>query len=82
HEVDPRELPLQVAAREGHPVADVALEVRRADGTVRNVTGSAASLFGKKGEWLAAIAAFVDTTDRKAVEDAMRAMDVAMAVHA
>ncbi len=81
-DVDPRELPLQIAARDGVAVEHQELEVRRADGTSRHVVGSAAPLFGEEGEWAGAVAAFVDVTARREAEEAARASDVAKAIRA
>jgi PAS domain S-box-containing protein len=81
-EVSPRDLPLQVAAREGATVQGVALDVRRADGSVRHILGSASPLHGKKGEWVGATAVFLDVTDRRRADEATRALEVAKAVQA
>ena len=79
-EVDSRNLPLQVAAREGVVVEGQLLEVHRADRTSRHVLGSAAPMFDTKGKWIAAVAAFVDVTDQRRTEEATRALEIAKAV--
>lgn len=65
------ELPVQRAAR-GEEVANFEAEVRFADGTSRHLFGNATPLRETNGQLVGAVAAFVDITERKQVEAALR----------
>jgi PAS domain S-box-containing protein len=67
----PEDLPMQRAAR-GEPVAGELLEVVRADGSTAILHASAAPLFDEKQQPRGAVGAFVDITDRKRFEEALR----------
>lgn len=64
-------LPVQTAAR-GLPVRDCEIEVVRADGSVRTLFGNAVPLPDASGRPRGAVGAFVDITDRKRSERALR----------
>jgi len=67
----PEELPVQRAAQ-GTPVFNLEEEVRFDDGTSRWLLGNATPLHTTQGEVYGAVAAFVDITERKTVENALR----------
>ena len=73
HEIPAEELPLQKAARTGEPVRDKELEIRFEDGSSTYEFGHAVPLFDEEGRVRGAVGAFLDVTDRKVVEERLRA---------
>ncbi|MBY0439405.1 MAG: EAL domain-containing protein, partial [Burkholderiales bacterium] len=71
-EIAPYELPMQVAAGLGIEVRDFEQQLVFKDGRVRNVYGNATPLFDKEGRPTGAVAAFMDITDLKLTEEALR----------
>ena len=71
-EIAPYELPMQVAAGLGIEVRDFEQQLVFKDGRVRNVYGNATPLFDKEGKPRGAVAAFMDITDLKRTEEALR----------
>ena len=71
-ELAAEEMPLQRVAATGEPLEDCAIEFQFADGTVRSLLGNVAPLFDSAGQPSGAVAAFIDVTDRKAAEEALR----------
>lgn len=71
-EVDPDHLPMQVAGRTGQVVRDVELDIRRTDGVHVLVLINAAPLLAQDGTVRGVVGAFVDITDRKRIEQALR----------
>jgi signal transduction histidine kinase len=67
-EVPPEELPMQLAARTGAPVADSDLDIVRDDGVVLHTVSYAAPLFDENGKVRGVIDACVDITKRKQLE--------------
>jgi PAS domain S-box-containing protein len=67
-----RELPIQRVARSGRPLNGCALDFVFADGTVRSLVGNVTPLLDVQGRPDGAIAAFVDITDRKRMEERLR----------
>jgi PAS domain S-box-containing protein len=72
-EIRADQLPVQVAARHGFEVRDGELDLAFDDGTVRHLVGNASPLRHGSGESCGAVGAFVDITDRKRMEDELRA---------
>jgi len=66
------ELPMQVAARTGQAVDNVELEWRFQDGTATWVYGSTTPLFDERGQVSGAVSTFVDITQLKLAEAALR----------
>jgi PAS domain S-box-containing protein len=71
-EVPPEELPMQRAAIHGVEVRGVEVQQFYDDGTILDFLGSAAPLFDAAGKVRGAVAAFVDITERKRLEAALR----------
>ncbi|MFO0481457.1 MAG: EAL domain-containing protein [bacterium] len=71
-EIAPYELPMQVAAGLGIEVRDFEQQLVFKDGRVRNVYGNATPLLDKEGKPHGAVAAFMDITDLKRTEEALR----------
>ena len=66
------DLPVQKAALTGRAVRSTELEIRRKDGTVTHLMGSASPLFDGAGRVRGAVGAFFDVTSRKKMEDMLR----------
>ncbi|HEX5633584.1 MAG TPA: PAS domain-containing protein, partial [Gemmatimonadales bacterium] len=66
------DMPLQRAVTTGRPLEGVELSVQRADGSRTPLLGGAVPLFDGDGRVRGAVAAFVDITDRKRVEEELR----------
>ena len=71
-ELKPEELPAQVAASTGKPVADEVLELRFSDGRVANLFEGAVPLFDAAGHVRGTIATAMDVTPIKTAEEALR----------
>jgi signal transduction histidine kinase/CheY-like chemotaxis protein len=71
----PHELPMQVAARTGLSVPHQELELRFPDGTSNWAYGNAVPLFDVKGQVRGVVSTFVDITERKLAEQALREAD-------
>jgi PAS domain S-box-containing protein len=71
-EIPTEELPLQRAAATGRPVAETSSTLVFEDGTERHMIGNTAPLFGEDGKPCGAVGAFLDITDAKRAEDALR----------
>lgn len=67
-EVPGRELPLQVAAREGKTIRDRELNIVHADGRWIRLLEYAAPLFDEQGQPRGSVGAFVDITERMLAE--------------
>jgi len=72
-EISAEELPLQRAALTGQQVRDKELEIRFEDGSSTYEFGHAVPLFDEEGRVRGAIGAFLDITDRKVIEERLRA---------
>ncbi len=71
-EIAPYELPMQVAAGLGIDVRDFEQQLVFRDGRVRTIYGNATPLLDKEGKATGAVAAFMDITDLKRTEEALR----------
>jgi PAS domain S-box-containing protein len=72
-ELAAEELPLQKAAKTGEPVRNSELEIRFEDGSSTYEFGHAVPLFDEDGNVRGAVGAFLDITDRKVIEERLRA---------
>ncbi|PSB53880.1 histidine kinase [filamentous cyanobacterium Phorm 6] len=66
------ELPMQRAAASGTEVRDVEIQIVRSDGMVLDWLVNAVPLFDAQGAVRGCVAAFVDISDRKQAEEALR----------
>jgi signal transduction histidine kinase len=71
-DVPPDDLPMQVAARTGMPVANDFLDIVRSDGTVIHTLSYCAPLFDENGKVRGIIDACVDITQRQLLEDRLQ----------
>lgn len=68
----PGELPMQLAASSGEPVLDTELEVVFLDGGSCRILGNVVPLFDETGTVTGSLGTFIDITERKAAEEALR----------
>ncbi len=71
-ETQPEEMPMQVAARTGQPVTGVESELRFIDGRTKRVYGTASPLFDEDGNPCGSVGAFLDVTEWRRVEAALK----------
>jgi len=71
-ELTPREMPIQRVAASGQGLSDYAMELVFNDGTVRSVLGNISPVLDSKGQPNGAIAAFIDISERKQIEEELR----------
>ena len=71
-EVPPEELPMQVAARQGREVRNFELDLVFPDGSTAHEFGHATPLFDGEGKVRGCIGVFVDLTERRRSEAAVR----------
>ncbi|HOX04882.1 MAG TPA: PocR ligand-binding domain-containing protein [Planctomycetota bacterium] len=71
-ELRPEELPAQVAAATGRPVANETIELRFPDGRVLSLLMSAVPLFDAHGRVRGAVATGMDISERKRAEENLR----------
>ncbi|MEG4321506.1 MULTISPECIES: PAS domain-containing protein [unclassified Microcoleus] len=71
-EIGPAELPMQRAAASGAPVRDAEFQMVRSDGATFDWLMNAVPLFDEQGAVCGCVSAFVDISDRKQVEAALR----------
>jgi len=71
-EIPPAELPIQKAAATGRPVEQVELDLVLDDGTMHRLLGNAVPLLDESGRSYGAVGAFIDITERKRAEEALK----------
>ncbi len=74
-EIDPAELPVQVAAATGKAVRNYEFDFAFEDGEVVSMIGNAAPLLDEQGRSRGAIGAFADVTALKRIESALRSSE-------
>lgn len=67
--LDPQDMPVQRSAR-GEELRDFEMDFAFADGTTRHAIGNATPLVDDEGNPRGSVAAFIDITERKQIEDA------------
>jgi len=70
-EIPPEKMPSQMSAA-GIDINDCELDIVSADGEIRHVLGNARSLRDERGNLRGSISAFIDITERKKAEEALR----------
>jgi PAS domain S-box-containing protein len=73
--VPPDALPVQMAARQGVEIRNLELDLAFDDGSVRHVLGNATPLRNAQGISIGAVGTFIDITERRRAEEALRAAD-------
>jgi len=68
-ELQPEEMPIQVAARTGREIRNFAMDFHFDDGSIRSVIGDVVPVLDEQGRPAGAISAFLDITGRKQAED-------------
>jgi PAS domain S-box-containing protein len=71
-ELSPEELPVQMAAATGQAVRNAELMLAFDDGSSRHILGDAVPLRDERGNVRGAVGAFLDITERKRMEEALR----------
>ena len=71
-EIPPEDLPMQRAAASGAPVRDAEFQMVRSDGATFDWLMNAVPLFDEQGAVCGCVSAFVDISDRKRAEAALR----------
>ncbi|HEY9798096.1 MAG TPA: PAS domain S-box protein [Leptolyngbyaceae cyanobacterium] len=71
-EITPDETPFRYAATHGVTLEGVEVDIVRGDGAVFNLYGYAAPLLDEQGNSRGAVGAFLDISDRKQAEEALR----------
>ncbi len=78
-EIPPEELPVQKAAATGRPVDRAEFDLVFDDGTVRQLLGNAVPLPDENGGTRGAVGIFLDISDRKRMEEALRQSERSLA---
>ena len=77
-ELQPQDMPIQVVARSGKELGERAIQFRFDDGATRSLIGNIIPLFDGQGQPGGAIAAFLDVTERKRAEEALRELNATL----
>lgn len=73
--LEPEELPIQAAARQGKEIRDFEFDLHFDDGRRVHMLGNAAPLLDDRGLPRGSVGAFIDITERKAAEEELREAD-------
>ena len=71
-ELSPAEMPVQLAAATGIEIRDCECTIAFDDGSSRIIVGNAVPLLDEQGKTRGAVGAFIDITERRLAEDALR----------
>lgn len=71
-ELEPHELPMQRASASGRVISNQEIDVVKSNGETIKFLTEAAPLFDEQGQSRGCIAAYVDITDRKKIEESLR----------
>ncbi len=71
-ELSPAEMPVQLAAASGIEIRDCECTIAFDDGSSRIIFGNAVPLLDEQGKTRGAVGAFIDITERRRAEDALR----------
>ena len=74
-ELPPNELPVHMAAKQGVEVRSCEMDLVFTDGTVRHILGNATPLLDHQGRPSGAVGAYVDITERRRAEEALKEAD-------
>ncbi len=74
-EIKPEKMPSQIAAA-GREVNDCELDIVSADGNIRHVLGNARPLHDEQGNLRGSVSAFIDITERKKAEEAVKLSNI------
>jgi len=74
-EMQPADMPSQMAAA-GREIKDCELDIVSADGEIRHVLGNARPLRDEQGNLRGSVSAFIDITERKKAEEAIRLSNI------
>jgi PAS domain S-box-containing protein len=74
-ELQPKDMPSQLSAT-GIEINDCELDIVSAEGRIRHVLGNARPLRDEQGNLRGSISAFIDITERKKVEEALRLSNI------
>lgn len=70
-ELQPEEMPVQMSAA-GKEIRNYEFDIVYTDGSMRHILGNASTLLDKYGNSTGSISAFIDITERKNIEDALK----------
>ncbi|HZU21963.1 MAG TPA: ATP-binding protein [Terriglobales bacterium] len=73
--IAPEQRPMETAIRTAKPQNNLELDIHRNDGTIAHLFGSAAPLLDESGRVRGCVAAYVDISERRAAEAALRSAE-------
>jgi signal transduction histidine kinase len=73
--LSPEQRPMETAIRTGKPQENLELDIHKQDGSMAHLFGSAAPLLDESGQVRGCVAAYVDMSERRAAEAALRSAE-------